>query len=83
MNKLRLFASSAFAMALVMFSQITMNSSWEVALEAADTNAIGWAITSWATSLVNMALSLLPYIIGLTVVIIIYRKISGFGKLRR
>ena len=82
-KKLATMASAVSAFALVALTQVTMSASGVVALESADTTAIGNGITSGATSLIDMAITLLPYIVGLTVVLIIYKKVSGFGKLRR
>lgn len=70
------------AVSLPFMTWITMTGG-SVALEADELSSIGTALTSWGGSLLNVGIQLLPYIIALTVILIIYGIVRRFWRLRR
>ena len=80
-QKVKNAALALWCAALSFFTQVTM-SGWSVALESDEVSSLGTAIANGATSLVNMAITILPIALWFTVVMIIYRVIGGWSWLK-
>lgn len=81
MEKVKNVALALGVATLPLLTQITM--SWgSVALEASELSSVWTAIANWGSSLVNMAIQILPYALWFTVVMIIFWIIGGWGRMK-
>lgn len=80
-KKVKNAALALWCAALPFLTQVTM-SGGSVALESAEVSSLGTAIANGATSLVNMAITILPIALWFTVVMIIYRVIWWWSGLK-
>ena len=67
--------------ALPVLTQVTI-SGGTVALENTELTAMWTALTDWGSSLLNVWIQLLPYLVAFTIIMMVFGLIKNLGNLR-
>lgn len=66
---------------LPFLSQITMSGA-QVSLEANELTSVGTALTDWGSSLINVWIQILPYLVAFTIIMMVFWLIKNLWNLR-
>lgn len=77
----KLIPAAVVGVALPFLTQVTM--SWaSVSLEANELSAMWTALTDWGSSLLNVWIQLLPYLVAFTIIMMVFGLIKNLWNLR-
>jgi len=62
-------------------TQVTMSGA-SVSLESNELTAMGTALTDWGSSLLNVWIQLLPYLVAFTIIMMVFGLIKNLWNLR-
>lgn len=66
---------------LPFLSQVTMSGA-QVSLEANELASMGTALTDWGSSLLNVWIQILPYLVAFTIIMMVFGLIKNLWNLR-
>ena len=67
--------------ALPVLTQVTMNGA-QVSLETGELSAMGTALTDWGSSLLNVWIQILPYLVAFTIIMMVFGLIKNLWNLK-
>ena len=77
----KLIPAAVVGVALPFLSQITMSGA-SVSLESSELSAMWTALTDWGSSLLNVGIQILPYLVAFTIIMMVFGLIKNLGNLR-
>ena len=81
LKKLKWVIPALWVAVLPFLTQITM-SGWSVSIESTELTTIWTALTDWGSSLLNVAIQVMPYAIAMTVIMIVFGLVKNWSRLR-
>ena len=80
-KKLKWIVPALWVAVLPFLTQVTI-SGGSVWLETTELTSIGSALTDWGTSLLNVAIQVMPYAIAMTVIMIVFGLVKNWSRLK-
>ena len=77
----KLIPAAIVGVALPVLTQVTMSGA-SVALESNELSAMWTALTDWGSSLLNVWIQLLPYLVAFTIIMMVFGLIKNLWNLR-
>lgn len=77
----KLIPAAVVGVALPFLTQITMSGA-QVSLEANELSSMWTALTNWGSSLLNVGIQVLPYLVAFTIIMMVFGLIKNLWNLR-
>ena len=77
----KLIPAAIVGVAVPFLTQITMSGA-QVSLESSELTSMWTALTDWGSSLLNVGIQILPYLVAFTIIMMVFGLIKNLWNLR-